>query len=1074
MKKYKALMSLAIAVSLFISSLSGMVAFAETTIIDDGSGNLIEVEIDPETGDAILVGEDENEEDDNTDYEAEGTENPDAEEEEEEETTQNIHDVIEKAKLSGVDFVHMYDDSFEAVSGYLRKLGIFKDTDTDAELVITRGEFAEIVARIINAAGNGVQPAFRYEFKDVEEGVSYYDAVNTLCNYGFIEGDGKGYFHPDNEIKSAEAVIILMNMLGYYEIAHLRGEGDTGYRNLAINMQFTKEVPFNYSTTVTLGKAAKLIYHALHERVAESNTYKGGNITFSQSNDTLMYRYMGVYTIEGVVSANEYTAISKVSGKTEENTIKINDKVLEFNDESLNPQDYLGLYSRVYYKEDAGRDVAVFIEALKRHNEILKINAKDIEGFDKFTKTISYKNGEKIEQEKLLMDTAIIFNSAAVEGNINENYFTPEAGQLVFIDNDSDNKFDILIIDSYSTFVAKGKIANLEGTLYDNHGVHQGLSLAEKSVEIYKNNVKADITAIESGNVLFVATEKVKYEKTEGASPVTYQTPDSSSEYIRILASGYEFKGVLGEASDEYVYIDSVEYEYSNGFYVASASGSSKASASTRLNSSVSGVLDLNGDIAWITRGADEAVKYGYIVKAGEGEKGSDNHRIKLYSQDDEMITVDFANKVKLYKLWDDSAINSSTYYAKNVKGNAILTEYPELNVRQLIKFKLNKDGELAELYLPADDTARDYNNDIPALQEGIMYHSVTLDKANGHNMVFGANSIVEPLFQYSKQSSVGFVVPIPPAITEDTKDKEKVQEQINAYYAAGVDEDERYYRAYTASSSGRPIGHAETLTNKLIKLYDVDASIIGALVYEKKTTVLSGNESKSLGGTYIKAVVDSLRQVHDDTIDDYVTEISVWELGKLKKYKFAKSDIVSLGNKYNDDLNKVPITELAKGDVVLLHQDALGAIDGFRVGHRPMLVLGRVTANNPFVGYETMAVDSNPDDGNGDLSGKALTKSESYHPFDGGTRFVAGQITHMPKSTPFVNTNCGPLKRLTMFGSSSSVQILIYDVQADTITPSITSSKNPTFANCQVGDYVFWFQNERYPATVLVVRNYR
>lgn len=1026
MKRYKALMSLLLAMSIFISPFAQTIALAETVLVEI-DGQIVEQEVDAE-GNPIVT---------------------QPEEEEQTEATQNISSIVQEPKLSGVDFVHIYDDSFSAISDYLRKFGIFKDTDTDEALVLTRGEFAILAARILNAKTGETQSAYRYEFKDVEETAEYYDAVNMLCNYGIVQGDGNGNFYPENEIKGAEAIIILMNMMGYYEIAHLRGEGDNGYRSLSIDMKFMKEVPFSYDTVVTLGQAARLIYHALHEKVADSYSYTNGSVTFAQSDETLMHRYMDILTIEGIVTANEFTSLSGVGGKTSENSIKINNTVLRFADDSLVPYEYLGLYARVYYTEDSGNNTAVFVEALSQHYELLKINAKNIASFDSSTMTLHYTENNKAKSEKIPISISIIFNSVAVGASLDNRYFTPDAGQIVFIDNDNDKNYDVLVIDSYSTYVAKGKLASEDATLYDDLSVQPGLCIADKNVKVYRDNVKADYTAIAAGDIVFAATEKVTYETTTAPSPiVTYQKLDTASENIRLLASSYVLGGNLEALSEDYLYIDAVEYEYAKSFYAAATVGNTnKAVVSNKIGVSVTGALDLNGDIVWMRRGTDENIKYGYLVKAAAGSSGFKPSCAKIYTQDDEMITVEFADKVKVHKLWEAGAPSSTNYYAKTQSGKSITADVSELATRQIIKYRLNSDGELAEIFFAADDTARDYLNEVPILQEGIMYYSALVNHTTGisgtllYYFSFGNDGVIEPLFVYRKNTSVAFVVP------SDESDAETF-------------DDEKYYSAYSATSAGSPFTHAKPLTN--VKLYDVDAAVVGAVVQEKKRVKATDNLGVDFDydSNFVDVVVDKVRQVLDAESGDYVTELTGYNKGKLKQYKFNSADLLSRENAVNASLSKVSANNLKRGDVVMLHQDSLGAVDGFRVAHRPQYMLSNVTTLNPAVPYEYK------------FDGSARPANEKYHPFPTTSMFAAGKVVRMVNGAPFVDTGQGALRRMMMYGTST-VQVLIYDMYNDTITPALNSSKNPTFTLFEEGDYIYWYQYERYPMTVIAVRNY-
>lgn len=1060
MKFLKKLSALYLAVLIAGMPLLPLSAFAE----EAAETEEVEVDMEQIIQDALLEGEDTETLLGEEDIETEGAvAAPETEKENQEEEIKNISELIEAPKLSGVDFVNVYEESFEALRKNLLALGIFTEADTDGDVILTRAEFAVLISKILNNGMDATDSAHRYEFKDVDSALLYAPAINMLSNYAIVEGDGNGYFYPENELKGGEAIIMLLNTLGYYEIAHIRGEGDAGYRNLAIDMKFTKDVPFSYEKTVDLKTAAKLIYRALHEKVAGDLYYSGENVTFTQSDETLMHRYMDVLTIEGVVTANEYTSLYAADANTSENCIEINDNILLFTEADKEPYNYLGLYSRVYFREDSGKNTAIFIEALDNRYELLKINANDVERYDFNNRRLHYTENESSETEDIPVDLAIIFNNELVEGNINEHYFTPDAGQLVFIDNNRDGKYDLLIIDSYSTYVVKSSVTNNNLNLYDELSMQDGLNLEDKTIKVYKNNVKAAATDIAAGDIVFAATEKVTFEQ---AGTRTYQKLDTAgSEKIRLLASNYALSGRLESLAEEYLYIDNVEYEYSKSFLAASEIGeNSKAVNSRRIGVSVTGAYDLNGDIAWILRGSDENVKYAFLVRVAEGKTSFNPNVMKFFSQDGKMETAEFDNKVKVFTKWDSGDINSSTYYSRNIGGKDIVTDVPGLiannkTVRQLIRYKLNDEGKITQLYLAAADD-RDYKTDVPLLEENILYLST---KMEGDTSYFafssGATGVMSSYFTYRKNMTYGFKVPH--------------DENI---------EEEKYFRAFTPSNDeSAPFTHNSKPNN--LELYNIDGGIIGAFLHYDTSISSTETDTGKLvtcGSSGPSLVIENVKMVKNEETDEFVPVIDAWNQNKLTTYTFVNADLVSNiaytkknGAEQDDTLSLIHPSELHKGDIIVAHLNKFGEIDGFSVAHRPKYTFDNLVNGEMPMGAEKGYTSSH---------GGYYYNSSSDHMYISG--YHRGRVAKTINGAPIVATQrtvtndqgedevTDVFRRLIL--NSTQNQLLIYDYKNDTLTLTQGTRKCADFSQLEEGDYLFWHQKVFNTQTSVAVRNYQ
>ena len=100
---------------------------------------------------------------------------------------------------------------------------IYKET-------ITRGEFTACVVNTFYPAdvfqmtvSNGVNV-----FSDVTDKYMYYSEIKAAKDLGIVSGNG-GNFNPEDTISYQDAVVILVNALGYNYYANANGGYTTGY-----------------------------------------------------------------------------------------------------------------------------------------------------------------------------------------------------------------------------------------------------------------------------------------------------------------------------------------------------------------------------------------------------------------------------------------------------------------------------------------------------------------------------------------------------------------------------------------------------------------------------------------------------------------------------------------------------------------------------------------------------------------------------------------------------------------------------------------------------------------------------
>lgn len=174
----------------------------------------------------------------------------------------------------------------EAVNALVSK-GIvngYKDKTFRPNDKITRAEIAKLLVlagdldeQLKNSKDNEI-------FSDVSKSHWAFDFINVAYNNDYIEGNGDGTFSPDNNVTYAEAITMVVRMLGYTTAVEAKGEWPDNYIKKAQSLKLLSNVDYDEKNDEALrGEVANLIWNAL----STTKTYYKAGILESVADDKL-------------------------------------------------------------------------------------------------------------------------------------------------------------------------------------------------------------------------------------------------------------------------------------------------------------------------------------------------------------------------------------------------------------------------------------------------------------------------------------------------------------------------------------------------------------------------------------------------------------------------------------------------------------------------------------------------------------------------------------------------------------------------------------------------------------------
>lgn len=527
----------------------------------------------------------------------------------------------------------------------LEALGVI-DVKYNAASYVTRRQMAEIIVRYMNLAVTSSEE--ETPFRDVKTSDTAYVAIRTLYDMGIVSGDYDKRFNPDNYLTYDEALVFIINAIGYKMFAVREGGYPTGYHRVAISHGMLKNLSMkNGSDAVKLPDVYKMLEAALSAASIEEVYYGSGDVTYTFSKtETFLSETYGIRKYRGVISGNEYTRLDNAKATLTDEQIEIDGengkKVYE------TPGYFYGYmlgYTVDYYLKDdkgVGDYELKYIEEAGKLNEKIKIDVDDL------LKGKTASASDRIYYEDADEDEQHITFAAKryyIYNNQSDSFTTfadvlPARGYIEALDNNSDGKYDVLFVYEYVSYVVEAV------DVYDNIvTVNDG----KKDIKINLNDRKEkyavylagttglkDINAITAGSVVSIMTSK-------GVTPVR-----------TIYVSTKTVSGTITTIDSE------------DGYLIGENYYKSYADKSYKVGTKGLFYIDMNDQIVAYKYDAtgDKSV-FGIMTAYGKGENRSDPKlSVKIYAKTGEFVVLPLAERVKLdgtpYDLSDKSKVDKA------------------------------------------------------------------------------------------------------------------------------------------------------------------------------------------------------------------------------------------------------------------------------------------------------------------------------------------------------------------------------------------------------------------------------
>lgn len=766
-------------------------------------------------------------------------------------------------------------------------LGCISQDEYDSEAVVTRAEFAKIIANLCGMDTDTRQEKWNesaYGEEDISAGaadnyISYFDDVDkshpnyneiiAVYNAGYMRGISRNRFAPEYDITVFEAAKVIADMLGYAKPAELWGGYPNGYKTVFSQVGLLNGVKSAENNAATQADILKIIYNALDVKIMEFKI--SAETSLEESDKTFMEGVLKTYKTRGTVTDNGITATDSKSaiGKDE---IKVADIVAVLPESMSAYRKYIGRTVDMYYTYDKEADeYTVRYIALKSDDDAVTFNIDDFISFD--GSQVTYSMGKRTLKEKIDENANLIYNNK-YKGIYDKSIFDFEAGDVTLCSSTGD-KADLIIINDYDFVYVTGTNENdkliYNGLKNKTDASMNILELDEENFPEYivitdENGKDMEFSDIAEGDVLNVL-------KCDGGIEITVSRNAVENFVVTAKNTNDLERTVIGNNETEYEILKT---------YSESADAKNII-----FNKAYTLHLNMFGTVIWISGGENDGYQIGILTKAVYDEDES-LAILKMYTMNGTITNFNAEEKISL----------------NGKKGKfEILTAQLENLLGQAVLYSVSSEGKINGVISAAEFMDGD------ALDRG--WHRINPDGSYS----YGANgNDLGGFFYYVKNKTKVITVP------ENAAD---YGDETNFSIGIASFGDNKSYNAEAFSTSP----------------YAIEADVIVL-----RQSASSGGAIEPQSAFVIESITSGL-----GADDQEITELSGYLMksgDSTAKSMVLQLDpdavMVGMGNPATEIDKSEPIekvgprtpSELEKGDVIRYNTNSKGYVDTIRIAY--------------------------------------------------------------------------------------------------------------------------------------------
>ncbi|MBP3359972.1 MAG: hypothetical protein J6N52_03895 [Clostridia bacterium] len=465
------------------------------------------------------------------------------------------------------------------------------------------------------------------------------------------------------------AVKLAVETLGYAVEAH-----KTGYMATANKLGLYKGIDISEDSVLNSSEMITLLYNMLDVPPCVVSNIVGEEKKYEiPGGETLLSLKRDIFKVNGLMTANQYTSIYG-SENIYKDHIQISGILYEC--DYPNADDLIGKNVEGYiYDNGIDTPRIMYVGEDSKKNGTVVIEPKDVISVNDYFTQFTYQENEKKKNIKLSNVLSVIFNGKFYSNYTREDLM-PDNGSIEFIDNNSDNVYDIAVVTSYQTMLVQSinSTDKIIRNALEFDGARETLELGDDVIySIYGEAGEIEFSDIEVQNILSVAMSK-----------------DTEDALCKIYVSSQITEGNLDskDTDNKKITIDGQEYDMSGDMLSLIKSGKTLS-----VGKSYMFYMDFFNQPVNFKVVLDQPY---YVLRRITADDSDETLYARYMDFNGEWTTSEFAAK-----------INCDGVSGDTVKfGNKLRSLEP-----QIVKLNFNKDGKINKIMIAKQNSP--YNEDV-------------------------------------------------------------------------------------------------------------------------------------------------------------------------------------------------------------------------------------------------------------------------------------------------------------------------------------------------------------------------
>ena len=563
--------------------------------------------------------------------------------------------------------------TYQQAADFLALLDIMElneEGETHPDEKMTRAEFSLVLSKVMGF-GDVLGNNYVGKFLDVDNSHPAFSAIEFMSDIGIVNGFENQYFYPNEPVLFGHALKMVVVGLGYNQKAELRGGYPAGYFAVAKDLDLLEDIDLTAADPLVNAMAAQLIYNSLFVDIAKVNGV-GDYLNYEvQEGVTFLSENFDIIECKGqMTGAAGSTLIGEAIPK---GMVKIDNQLYET--EGVDAEQYLGYYVKCFVVEDesgvtGGTIVQIAPDAKK--NDVLTIASEHIFA-DTNKNTVVYEDMENDgEIERVSIANAFVVFNGGLTFDCTDADFRPVCGELVLIDTNRDEVYDVVHITSYDVCIV------------------DGVSTSVVTFKYGKERLELDADNSSSWNFYQDGKEISASDLTEWDICSVKRSKDGKRNEVYV--ANKKITGLVSEISETQLKIGDAAYTLSQSYFDYQADTSQHIPAAEVGKEAVL-CFDVFDEIVAIKSSGTK--NYGYLINASQklGLKNETYYRI---------LTTENGGEIKNFTGAKNVLLNGEKL--ENMKDEpAIFDADTQKIISQIVVYRLNADGEIMELETAVD-----------------------------------------------------------------------------------------------------------------------------------------------------------------------------------------------------------------------------------------------------------------------------------------------------------------------------------------------------------------------------------